>query len=652
MPSPSRLDILIHCPGSHGTIADQIHRQACAFHELGLRIAVVCSPNFSRTRAADYPVIACLLEGATGGTSNIMSRKVAKATQTFFNQIRFGWEVLRNKPTIVLSGSHVTAQSALWIWPHLLASIFRKTIYTTNLHFSTREHNIGPKWWQKLNAALSFRPFRIGIAHKRFPHPSPIPARLQTVEVPLGPERFANVRENPKHIRKRWKVGRGKKVFLSFGPIRNHKNIDLAIRALVENPEAHLVIIGTVPTHKDRPVKYYQMLADDLGVSKRVFISEEFVPDEKRLSYFQAADFIMLTYSSAYHSQSATLPTAVAARRMVLGSSGSSPMRDLVRQFGVGVYVDPDSSEAVANAMATLIHAKFPQPDWVGFEEFVTWETNVTRILQAVSDYIAGNPLPGRLFEGCEDEAVPAVELLRAEDFAPPTKTRKPFKARAPRAQKPEPKRAPEPEEEVQPEPAAIAKPAVRRGRPPKSAKPPKSVAEKPKKRRGRPPKASKIPTVEVPAPLEPAAPKPAITVAQGVPPLKKRISFPSAQPPAPASEPPVAETEPVAPPPALVSEPAPIAPPAAPVAPPAPATPAEPAPQPSGGLLSRAFDSSRFRTTRPLPVFVSTSSIFASPSKPAAAEPAQNGHSSGTNGNNAPAGPRPRRGRKKALAA
>jgi hypothetical protein len=232
------------------------------------------------------------------------------------------------------------------------------------------------------------------------------------------------------------------------------------------------------------------MLADDLGVSKRVFISEEFVPDEKRLSYFQAADFIMLTYSSAYHSQSATLPTAVAARRMVLGSSGSSPMRDLVRQFGVGVYVDPDSSEAVANAMATLIHAKFPQPDWVGFEEFVTWETNVTRILQAVSDYIAGNPLPGRLFEGCEDEAVPAVELLRAEDFAPPTKTRKPFKARAPRAQKPEPKRAPEPEEEVQPEPAAIAKPAARRGRPPKSAKPPKPVSEKPKKRRGRPPQA------------------------------------------------------------------------------------------------------------------------------------------------------------------
>lgn len=652
MPSPTRLDLLIHCPGSHGTVADQIHRQACAFHELGLSILVVCSPNFVRTRASDYPVLPCLVEGATGGTSNILSRKVAKSIQTLFNQLRFGWEVLQRKPVIALSGSHVTSQSALWIWLHLLAALLRKTIYTTNLHFSTRDHNLGPKWWQKLNTALSFRPFRIGIAHKRFQHPSPIPSYLPCVEVPLGPERHANLRENPKTIRKRWKVGRGKKVFLAFGPVRNHKNIDLAIRALVDNPQAHLVVLGSVPTHKDRPMKYYQMLADDLGVSKRVFISEEFVPDEKRLCHFQAADFILLTYSSAYHSQSATLATAVAARRLVLGASGNSPMQDMVRHFGLGVYVDPDSSEAVADAMATLIHAKFPQPNWRGFEEFATWETNATRILQAVRDHVQGRPLSNRLFDGLEDEAVPGVELLHAEDFAPAKKPRPVAKPSTRRAQKPEPKRTPEPEEEVQPEPAAIAKPAARRGRPPKSAKPPKPVAEKPKKRRGRPPKASKIPTTEVPSPLEPAAPEPAVTVAQGVPPLKKRISFPSAQPPAPAPEPTVAAPEPAAPPPALVSEPAPIAPPAAPVAPPAPATPAEPAPQPSGGLLSRAFDSSRFRTTRPLPVFVSTSGIFASPSKTAAAEPAQNGHSNGTNGNNAPAGPRPRRGRKKALAA
>jgi glycosyltransferase involved in cell wall biosynthesis len=652
MPSPSRpsqLDLLIHCSGSHGTVADQIHRQACAFHELGLNILVLCGPNFVRTRAADYPVLPCLLEGATGGTSNIMSRKVAKSFQTLVNQLRFGWEVFHRKPVIVLSGSHVTSQSAIWVWPHMLASLFRKTIYTTNLHFSTREHNLGPKWWQNLNAALSFRPFRIGIAHKRFAHPSPVPSFIKTVEVPLGPERHANIRENPKIIRRRWKVGRGKKVFLAFGPVRNHKNIDLAIRALADNPEAHLVILGSVPTHKDRPIKYYQMLAEDLGVSKRLYISEEFIPDEKRVSHFQAADFIMLTYSSAYHSQSATLSTAVAARRMVLGSSGNSPMRDLVRHFGLGVYVDPDSSEAIADAMATLLHAKFPQPDWRGFEEFATWETNATRILQAVSDYVAGRPLPGRLFEGLEDEAAPQVELLRAEDFAPAPKARKPQKPRAVR------KAA---------EPAVIAseeKPAARETRPP--AKAPKPT------RKPRAPKESPKEVQPAPAAKRPrgrprrnpeAAPAPVAAIAEPVP--QRRRGRPPKNPAATVEPTPAPASAPVS----VTPEPAPEIPPApaatavpepSPQSAPQPTTPPSTAPEPSfpqpSGILSRAFESSRLRTSRPLPVFVSTANIFANSAKSAAPQSDSNGHASGGNGSvGNDSAPRPRRGRKKALAA
>jgi glycosyltransferase involved in cell wall biosynthesis len=685
MPSQNRLDLIIHCPGSHGIVADQIHRQACAFHELGLSILVLCSPNFVRTRAADYPVLPCLMEGATAGTSNIFSRRVAKSFQIAFNQLRFGWEVLRRKPVIVLSGSHVTSQSALWIWLHVLASLLLKTVYTTNLHFSTRDHNLGPKWWQKLNTALSFRPFRIGIAHKRFPRPSPIPNFLQSVEVPLGPERHANIRENPKAIRKRWRVARGKKVFLAFGPVRNHKNLDLAIRALVDNPKAHLVVLGSVPTHKDRPMKYYEMLAEDLGVSKRLFISEDFVPDEKRLCHFQAADFVLLTYSSAYHSQSSTLATAVAARRPVLGASGDSPMRDMVRHFGLGVYVDPDSSEAVADAMATLIHGESPRANWLGFEEFATWETNATRILQAVLNYVQDRPLPGRLFEGREDESAPDLKLLKAQDFAPAKKSAPAKKVRTQKAKKSVPRVGPAPVV------SDFSKQTPRRGRPPKSAQAPPPFAETPPTKRGRKPKLGKTKTSTVsalpatpppanalPSPHSsppPAKPSNALEVSDkpqqstaepansgpnsikfrqtAVAKFSKRITLPgTVSKVETAPEPTVAEPEPAAPPPALASEPAPIAPPAAPVAPPAPATPAEPAPQPSGGLLSRAFDSSRFRTTRPLPVFVSTSSIFASPSKPAAAEPAQNGHSNGTNGNNAPAEPRPRRGRKKALAA
>ena len=436
MPANHRnsVDILIHCPGSHGAIADQVHKQATALHELGIRVLVLCSPGYLRTRPAEYPVISCMSEGATqeGG---FVSRKLAKAKQTILNQWLFAWQVFSKKPMIVLSGSHTDTQAALWIWPHMLLSHFCKIVYATNLHFSARDHAFGPQWWNVLCARLSFNPFRIALAHKRLSSSTQLPRHIHPVEVPLGPESTQPVHQNPKTIRANWKVSRGKKVFLAFGTIRNHKNIDLAIRALTDNPDVHLVIIGSVSSHKDKPLKYYQMLADDLGLSKRVYISDEFVGDDKRLSYFQAADYILLTYAGSFHSQTATLTTAVNARRRVLASSGTSPMEDLVHHFGLGVYVEPDSSDAVADGMVTLLHGKLPEPDWEGYEAHATWETNVTRLLEATSDYLNGRSPKETQFEDLEDESMEVPELLNARRLhhqKTPPKKKKPATVKKP----------------------------------------------------------------------------------------------------------------------------------------------------------------------------------------------------------------------------
>lgn len=439
MPSTSPVDILIQCPGSHGVIPDHVHEQASALHNLGLKVLVLCCPAYMRSRNAAYPTIPCMIEGATTNRTNAFSRKMGKALQTVRNQLIFALEVYKNRPALVLSASHVDSQSPLWVWPHLLMILFRKTIYAMNLHFSSRDHHLGPKWWQKLGESLSYNPFRIAVAHKRLPSPNPLPKYIRTVEVPIGPEKTVQIRENPKKIRQKWKVARGKKVFLAFGHIRNHKNLDLVIRALLENPQAALVIIGRVSNHRDRPLKYYQMLADDLGLSKRVYISDEFVPDEKRQSYFEAADFIVSTYSAGFHSQTATLATAAKARRYVLASSGNSPMRDLVEHFGLGVFVEPDSSEAVADGMATLLQGELPQANWEGFEAHATWETNVIRLLEAAADLVAGRPTPSRQFEGYEDEAVPLPTLLSARALLPAKPQKLPAKRKEPAAPKPRP---------------------------------------------------------------------------------------------------------------------------------------------------------------------------------------------------------------------
>ena len=89
-------------------------------------------------------------------------------------------------------------------------------------------------------------------------------------------------------------------------------------------------------------------------------------------------------------------------------------MEDLVRHFGLGVYVEPDSSDAVADGMVTLLHGKLPEPDWEGYEAHATWETNVTRLLQATADHLNGKSPRERQFEKMEEEGVEIPELLNA----------------------------------------------------------------------------------------------------------------------------------------------------------------------------------------------------------------------------------------------
>ena len=497
------VDVMIHCPGSHGVIPDQVHRQASALFGMGIKVLLLCGPGFLRTRNAEYPVSICMEEGASSQNQGSAAKKLAKSIQAIRNQFRLAWEIYRHRPSIVLSASHIEMHAALWIWPHIVLALFFKTIYATNLHFSPKDKNRGGKWWSRLSSGLAFEPFRIAVAHKRISHPVVVPKFVRMVEVPIGPEKITPIPENVKKIRKSWNVPRGKKVFMAFGSIRNHKNLDLSIKALLDNPDAFLVVIGTAPSHKDRPIKYYQMLADDLGLSKRVFISDMFVHDEKRLSYFKAADFLLLTHAGTFHSQTSSLTTAVNARRRVLTSSGTSPMRDLVEHYGLGVFVEPDSSEAVADGMATLLHSELAEPNWEDYEIYATWETNVTRLIQASIDFINNRPTPQRQFEELEDEALPLPTMINARSLMRPRSERvkkSPVASRKPK---------PLPEPQIKTPPSAEIKTEKKRGRPPKAAQAtPKetkveaSIVPAPPKKRGRKPKAT------IGAEVKPEAPK------------------------------------------------------------------------------------------------------------------------------------------------
>jgi glycosyltransferase involved in cell wall biosynthesis len=184
-------------------------------------------------------------------------------------------------------------------------------------------------------------------------------------------------------VREKWGVRPGQKVFLSFGYVRDGKNLDLAIKALAEVPEVVLVVAGSVASMKDRPFQYYKDLADEIGVTDRCLFFEGFVSDEEMGRFFSGTDFILLTYSASFHSQSGVLNVAAKARKLILASASPSPMMHAVSKYQLGVTVEPDSMDAIVSGMRRLLEESF-SPRWDDYEAIASWHENARGILEAL----------------------------------------------------------------------------------------------------------------------------------------------------------------------------------------------------------------------------------------------------------------------------
>ncbi len=218
--------------------------------------------------------------------------------------------------------------------------------------------------------------------HHQLPQPSPVPARVRAVQVPHGIYEIRGSTSDRATIRREWGVREEQKVFLAFGYVRDGKNLDLAVRALAQVPEAFLVVAGSVASAKDKPFGFYRELAAKVGVAERCRFFEGFVSNEELGRYFAGADYVLLTYASSFHSQSGVLNIAAGARKPVLASSSPSPLLESVRTFDLGITVASDSAEAVVEGMRSLLQAP-PQPRWPDYEAAAAWGTNARGILHA-----------------------------------------------------------------------------------------------------------------------------------------------------------------------------------------------------------------------------------------------------------------------------
>ncbi|MEI8287856.1 MAG: glycosyltransferase [Verrucomicrobiota bacterium] len=373
--------ILIFSPSISGGIAEHTFYQAAALEKAGSKVSCLVAPSFLAGRKMGFETIPCLNNPPSADGSRLI-KKLKMVWRIVANQLLLAWQIWKRRPDLVLLDSYVEYLSPLWVWPHWWLARVGGIRYAANLHDPVRSFVVGPRWWHRLSVRLAYLPLEFVLVHDKLADPSPVPARVRAVQVPHGLYEITGSKYAPAIIRREWGVSENQRVFLAFGFVRDGKNLDLAIRALAEVPEAFLVVAGSVASGKDKPFAYYRDLAVRLGVAERCHFAEGFVADDDLGKYFAGADFVLLTYASSFHSQSGVLNIAARARKPVLASAAPSPLMESVRNFKLGVAVEPDSPSAVVAGLKQLLSA-LPAPRWDDYEASASWAANARGVLQA-----------------------------------------------------------------------------------------------------------------------------------------------------------------------------------------------------------------------------------------------------------------------------
>ncbi|WP_158241544.1 glycosyltransferase family 4 protein [Novosphingobium sp. TH158] len=375
-PFPRRL--LVFAPSVDGGIPHYTHHQAQELARRGVDV-VVLTGKHNPWRQTNYRQVRALT--AVGPGSSILNKALRVINHVWIHYQLFWW-ILRLRPSAVLFEANTEFYAALWSWPHLLLNRLGLT-YVMTLHDPVRGLWFGPKWFSRLSLWSAYRLLRGGLIHGDPPKGAYLPPWLQVESVPHGLFDHMAAASAPYDLRERLGIAREAFVVLSFGHIADRKNQHLLVEAVARIPGAALVIAGPQMSRRNRPPQFYRDQAASLGCADRVHVIDRFIPDEEAAAFFAACDIVALTYDSGFVSQSGVIQIAAQWDRPVIASSGAGPLQETVEGNGIGIFVEPDSSEAIERGLRQLMTDKTDRSaGYAAFRQNASWEANVDGLLR------------------------------------------------------------------------------------------------------------------------------------------------------------------------------------------------------------------------------------------------------------------------------
>lgn len=369
------LRLLYYCPFASGGIVDYALAQAGALADSGVNVTLLTTPQTVVQDTRLSPVHCLSDDSRPLRIGSPRLRQIVRAGAITRNIQRLKNAIVEQDIKDVLLATYSEYAAPLWAFG--LRRLARSGVrFSAVLHDPVRDYVVGPPWWHRWSVQEGYSFLQNIFAHEEINREeSRIPAHVRHTVIPHGPFRFPEASESGETLRCQLGIPAEARLLLSFGQIRDGKNLGLVIQALRHFDNLWLLVAGKQAGGRNRSVKDYQELAEATGVADRCRWVTDYIPPAQVGSYITAADLMLLTYSRAFRSASGVLNAAVQFRKPCIASSGLGALKTQVQRYRLGIWTEPDDPDALQAALNTWLGG-IPEPLWCEYLSENSWVRN------------------------------------------------------------------------------------------------------------------------------------------------------------------------------------------------------------------------------------------------------------------------------------
>jgi glycosyltransferase involved in cell wall biosynthesis len=370
--------LLYFSQSASGGLAEYAHYQANALADVGADVAMLGPATFEDRADRRYRT-------ATPLAGEPQSSRLAFARRMLSNVSSLARRITEERYDRVLMGSYVEYLAPLWSYKlERLAN--EGVVFGAVIHDPVRDFIVGPAWWHRWSVASGYSFLREAFLHEQTALDTvrSLP-RLRTTVVPHGPYGSVAPTQSREAVRAALGIPSDAPIMLAFGHIRDGKNLDLVLRAMVELPRVYLIVAGKEQSSGQKPAAHYQQRANELGVANRCRWLIDYIPDAEVANLFTASDLVLLSYSTAFHSASGVQNMAATYRRLSVVSAGTGNLRSVVDHYNLGVLVEPDDIPDLRRGILEGLESP-PPARWDDYLHDNSWQKNAELVLEAFRD--------------------------------------------------------------------------------------------------------------------------------------------------------------------------------------------------------------------------------------------------------------------------